>query len=82
MRSSCWARRKASSRFCWLVLDGARDRSTKSGRREFRMARKATPLRQLDLKSFTLREQLALGGGRLIERGVGWGERHGTGDKD
>ena len=65
MRSCCSARRKASSRFCRLLLVWARarstsSRSTSSGRMEHRMARKATPLRQLDLKSFTLRGQLAL----------------------
>lgn len=62
MCSSCSARRKASSKFCWLLLDWAWVRSTRSGLREHRMPRNAIPLRQLHLKSLTLREQSALAG--------------------
>lgn len=58
--SSLSAMRKASSRFCLLLLVLALDRSTRSGRRAYRMARKTTPLLQLALKSFTLNVQPAL----------------------
>lgn len=61
MLSSLSARRKASSRFSWLLLDRARERSTSCGLREHRMARKASPLLQLDPKSLTLTEQATLG---------------------
>lgn len=60
MLSSLSARRKASSRFSWLLLDRARERSTSCGLREHRMARKASPLLQLDPKSLTLTEQATL----------------------
>lgn len=61
MLSSLSARRKASSRFSWLLLDPARERSTSCGLREHKMARKASPLLQLDPKSLTLTEQATLG---------------------
>lgn len=60
MLSSLSARRKASSRFCRLLLDPARERSTSCGLREHKMARKASPLLQLDPKSLTLMEQATL----------------------
>lgn len=58
--SSFSAMRKASSRFCLLLLVLALDRSTRSGRRAYRIARKTTPLLQLALKSFTFNEHPAL----------------------
>lgn len=62
--SSCSARWNASSRFSWLLLDWTSERSTNWGLREDRMARKTSPLLQLDLKSFTLTEQWTLERGR------------------
>lgn len=60
MWSCLSARWNASSRFSWLLLDWTSERSTSCGLREHRMARKASPLLQLFLKSFTLTEQPTL----------------------
>lgn len=60
MWSSLSARWNASSRFSWLLLDWTSERSTSCGLREHRMAKKATPLLQLDLKSFILTEHPTL----------------------
>lgn len=72
MWSSLSASWKASSRFSRWLLAWTWDRSTSCGLREHKIARNASPLLQLDLKSSTLTGQPTLGrkgyvGYRLID---------------